>query len=84
MGLRQKLNNSILKDTSDYRYGRATHGYLPWKGPQPVFLAKGPDFRENVVLESGRLIDQTPTYAKILGVDLPHADGKPIEELISE
>ncbi len=65
-------------DLEDYRYGRATHGYLPGKGPQPVFLAKGPDFRENVTLKSGRLIDQAPTYAKLLGVELPRADGKPL------
>jgi predicted AlkP superfamily pyrophosphatase or phosphodiesterase len=67
-------------DSSDYRTGRATHGYLPEKGPQPVFLAKGPDFAENVVLGDGRLIDQAPTYAKLLGVELPHAQGRAIEE----
>ena len=55
----------------DYRYGRASHGYYPQKGPQPVFMAKGPDFEESAVLEKGRLIDQAPTYAKLLGVALP-------------
>ena len=69
-------------DSADYRYGRATHGYLPHKGPQPIFMAKGPDFNEGVVLEKGRLIDQAPTYAKLLGTELPHADGIPMEGLI--
>ena len=66
----------------DYRYGRASHGYYPQKGPQPVFMAKGPDFAESAVLEKGRLIDQAPTYAMLLGVELPDTDGTPIEEFV--
>ncbi len=69
-------------DTSDYRYGRATHGYLPHKGPQPIFVAKGPDFKENVVLPEGRLVDEAPTLAKLLGLELPSADGIPMSELL--
>ena len=66
----------------DYRYGQATHGYLPEKGIQPVFVAKGPDFRENVLLKEARLIDEAPTLAKLLGVSLDGADGKPLDELL--
>lgn len=68
----------------DYRYGRASHGYTPDKGPQPIFLAKGPDFAQNVVLENGRLIDEAPTYARILGVELSDTDGQAIEEFIKQ
>lgn len=66
----------------DYRYGRASHGYFPEKGPQPIFVVKGPDFAEGVIIENAELVDEAPTYAQILGVDLPDADGKPIMELI--
>lgn len=78
------INRPIVRnyDITDYRYGRATHGHLPFKGPNPIFLAKGPDFRENVVLENGQLIDEAPTYAKLLGVELKHADGKAVEEFL--
>jgi len=69
-------------DLSDYRFGRATHGYLPDKGPQPVFMAKGPDIQEGVTLERGHIIDEALTFAKILGIDLPDADGKPIDEIL--
>jgi predicted AlkP superfamily pyrophosphatase or phosphodiesterase len=69
-------------DSADYRYGRATHGHLPEKGPQPVFLCKGPDFKENVTLETGRLVDQAPTFAKLLGVSLPKADGISMDMLL--
>ena len=66
-------------DISDYRFGRATHGYIPDLGAQPVFVAKGPDFRENVTLPRGRVIDEAPTYAKLLGVVLQDADGSAMD-----
>lgn len=69
-------------DQEDYRRGRATHGHLPCKGPQPVFVAKGPDFRENVTLETCSLVDEAPTYARLLGVELPGADGRALEEFL--
>lgn len=71
-------------DISNYRFGRATHGYIPDLGPQPVFLAKGPDFREGVTLKRGRIVDEAPTYARILGVELPDADGKAMELFLKE
>jgi predicted AlkP superfamily pyrophosphatase or phosphodiesterase len=70
-------------DSSDYRYGRATHGYLPHKGPQPVLIAKGPQVRNGVVLENAHIIDEAPTYAKLLGVELPDAEGKAVTEILN-
>lgn len=69
-------------DFSDYRYGRATHGYLPEKGPQPILLAKGPDFAENVVVDYRHITDEGPTFAKLLGTSLPDADGTPIDAIL--
>lgn len=66
-------------DLTDYRFGRATHGYYPDLGPQPVFMAKGPDFKEGVTLDRGLIVDEAPTYAKLLGVELPEAQGKAME-----
>ena len=69
-------------DHTDYRYGRATHGHLPDLGPQPIFLAKGPSFREDVVLERRPIVDTTATFARILGLEMPRIDGKVMEELL--
>lgn len=69
-------------DIEDYRYGRATHGHLPDVGPQPVFSAKGPAFKENVTIETCNLVDQAPTYARVLGVELRDYDGRVLEEFI--
>ena len=80
----ESVTGSLVESfgNKDYRYGRASHGHLPEKGPQPIFMAKGPDFAEDVVIENGRLIDEAPTYAKVLGVDLPDTDGTPIMEFL--
>jgi predicted AlkP superfamily pyrophosphatase or phosphodiesterase len=69
-------------DVTDYRYGRATHGYLPDKGPQPILMANGPAVRKGVVLEKGDLVDEAPTFAGILGLELPDAEGKAIEDIL--
>jgi predicted AlkP superfamily pyrophosphatase or phosphodiesterase len=70
-------------DFSDYRYGRATHGHLPAKGPQPVLAAKGRGLRNNVALEERNVVDLAPTFAKLLNLSLPGTDGRCIEELLN-
>jgi predicted AlkP superfamily pyrophosphatase or phosphodiesterase len=69
-------------DSSDYRHGRATHGYLPEKGPQPFLLAKGPGIRDGAVLENAFLVDEAPTFARVLGLALPDTDGRILEEIL--
>jgi predicted AlkP superfamily pyrophosphatase or phosphodiesterase len=80
----EEWTRPIIKnlDTTDYRFGHATHGHNPDKGPQPVFIAYGPAIKEGVVLERRPTVDEAPTYAKILGVEMPWADGKPIDEIL--
>lgn len=69
-------------DDRDYRFGHATHGYLPDLGAQPVFAAQGPDFRENVVRNRGKVVDEAPTYARLLGVTLLDAEGQSMDEFL--
>lgn len=69
-------------DVSDYRSGRATHGHHPEKGPQPTMLGFGPHINAGAVLESGRLVDQAPTFARLLGFEMPDVDGKAIEAFV--
>ena len=58
-------------DSTDYRYGHATHGYLPDRGPQPVFLAWGPDVKPGVVLDRRPIVDAPCTMAALLGLEMP-------------
>ena len=70
-------------DLSDYRYGKATHGHNPDKGPQPIFFGFGKDIKEGVIIERRPTVDEAPTYAKILGVEMPGVDGTPIVEMLN-
>lgn len=52
------------------------HGHHPSKGPKPPFLAFGPDVKEGIVIESGDMLDECPTLAKLLGVQMEGLVGK--------
>ena len=69
-------------DGEDYKFGHATHGYLPEKGPQPVFIGFGPDIKKGVVLENGNVIDVASTCAELLGFTMENVDGKSIREIL--
>ncbi len=62
---------------------RGMHGSFSPTDVHNTLLASGPDFRENFTdtLPSGN-VDVAPTIAKILGVDLPQADGRPLLEAL--
>lgn len=65
----------------DYRYSRATHGYLPDKGPQPLFFVRNPFNNKRAIVENARVIDQMPTLAKMMDISIPEVDGRVIGEL---
>lgn len=67
---------------TDYRSGVATHGYLPEKGPRPVFYCKGSAVNDGIVIENALLIDEAPTIAAMLGLELPDIDGNVLREII--
>ena len=65
-----------------FRYGHSDHGHMPEKGPQPPMIVCGPDFRKGVRLASGKVVDEAPTFARVLGRELQRAQGKAIEEIL--
>ena len=67
---------------TDYRSGKATHGYFPEDGAQPVFIAAGPSFKPGAYVEQAQIIDEAPTIAHILGDSLPEAEGACLCELL--
>jgi len=81
----EATDGSIIKtiDISDYRLAHSTHGHNPEKGPQPPFMAMGPSFKKGASLETGNILNHAPTFAKVLGVELPDAKGKAVEEILN-
>lgn len=72
----------VKPDNSDYKFSVASHGHLPHKGPQPVFIVSGPDIRVGQVIHRRHIIDEAPTFAKILGFEMPDAKGSAIMEVL--
>ncbi|WP_462409797.1 alkaline phosphatase family protein [Neobacillus sp. Marseille-QA0830] len=66
----------------DKKYTVACHGYSPEKENYgTIFMAAGKGIHP-VTLPSIRLIDEGPTFARLLGLSLGDTDGKVIEELL--
>ncbi|MDD5603142.1 MAG: alkaline phosphatase family protein, partial [Eubacteriales bacterium] len=67
---------------NDYKFGRATHGYLPDKGPQPTLIAAGPSFRKGVELDRRPIVDIAPTLAAVIRAEMNDTDGAVIKEIL--
>lgn len=72
----------VTPDNTDYKFSITSHGHLPHKGPQPVFMIAGPDVKEGAVTERRHIIDEAPTFAALLHFDMPQATGKAMLELL--
>jgi predicted AlkP superfamily pyrophosphatase or phosphodiesterase len=71
------------EDVNTKRYTIAAHGYSPEKEKYTtVLIAAGKGIRKNTTISSMHLVDEGPTFARLLGLDLGDTDGKIIEELL--
>ena len=69
---------------ADHKYTLACHGYSPEKPDySTIFMAAGKGIRQKTIVPNARLIDEGPTLARLLGLDLGNTDGKIIEELLT-
>lgn len=69
-------------EPSDHRM-MATHGYHPDReNYQTFFMASGPGIRAGAVVEQMSLVDEGPTLARLVGVDLGTVDGHVINEIL--
>lgn len=73
----------INEEDSDYDYVKTSHGHRPHLGPQPVLMAKGPDFKENIVIRECSILDEVPTFAAVLGVEMEGLEGRCLHELLA-
>jgi predicted AlkP superfamily pyrophosphatase or phosphodiesterase len=69
--------------TADKKYTLACHGYSPEKENYgTIFMAAGKGIKP-ITLPRIRLIDEGPTFARLLGVNLGNTDGRVIEEILT-
>lgn len=58
------------------------HGHLPHQGGQPIFIAAGPAFVPGATTGRRNMLDEAPTFAKAIDLELADAEGTAIDELL--
>jgi predicted AlkP superfamily pyrophosphatase or phosphodiesterase len=78
------IKNITREDVKkEKKYTFACHGYSPEKPEySTILMAAGKGIRPKTTVPYARLIDEGPTLAKLLGVDLGDTDGRIIEDLL--
>ncbi|PLS07176.1 alkaline phosphatase family protein [Neobacillus cucumis] len=74
---------SKKESAADKKYTLACHGYSPEKENYGTILMAAGNGIQKITLPYIRLIDEGPTFARLLGVSLGNTDGKVIEELLT-
>ena len=64
---------------------KGSHGYSPFhKLMGATCVVGGAGIKDGIVLEEISNTDVAPTIAKILGVDMPSADGRALTEILEQ
>ena len=79
----------LVEDTRAYTSGKIcinNHGYNPnlKKDYETVFFAAGNMIKPGIWLKEMSLVDEGPTFAAILGLDMRDTDGRVIREILEE
>lgn len=72
----------VRRQDEDFRGYLGNHGHHPTQGNQPVFFAKGPAFVPEADGGRRQVIAEAPTFAKVIGVELPTATGTAMNDLL--
>ncbi|MFD1718868.1 alkaline phosphatase family protein [Georgenia deserti] len=73
----------LVKGEPDYPPPVGAHGHAPRHGGQPVFIATGPAFLPGLELGRRSMLDEAPTFAEVLGLDLPDAEGVAMSDALA-
>lgn len=66
----------------DYTFLISQHGHLPEQDIQAVFAMTGPDIAQGVRFTGCTVSDEAVTFAHLLGLELPDADGAVVSETL--
>ena len=73
----------VRRGDDDFPAYLGNHGHAPRHGGQPVFIGTGPDFAPGADAGRRGMLDEAPTFAALLGVELPAAEGVVLTELLA-
>ena len=61
---------------------KASHGHLPFRDETTTFIAAGPNVKQGVVVERSSMVNEAPTMAAMLQLEMDNIDGKIITDLL--
>ena len=67
---------------TDYTFLLSQHGHLPEQDIQAVFAMSGPDIEHGVKFDHCTVTDEAATFAHLLGLEFPEADGVAVTEIL--
>lgn len=70
------------RQPGDKKTGMATHGGSPKREELTTFFGAGPALRHTILPDSRPMVDEAPTMAAMLGLEMPGVDGAPILEIL--
>lgn len=77
------LDEITMEDVKEKRYTLASHGYSPEKDNYTtILMAMGKGIQTGKVIPYHHLVDEGPTFARLLGLHLGETDGSIIEALL--
>lgn len=65
-----------------WHHSVASHGYLPTRDETTTFLACGKNVKQGVVIERSSMLNEAPTMAAMLGLNMDDTDGVVWTEMI--
>ncbi|EWS79588.1 hypothetical protein BF93_12890 [Brachybacterium phenoliresistens] len=74
----------VRRGDEDFPALKGAHGHAPRHGGQPVLIAAGPAFESGADLGRRSMLDIAPTLARVLGLELPDAEGAVLAELLAD
>ncbi len=81
------MDGPLVEEVTEEKIGQpdyynAVHGYHPQKQDyETTLLISGPGIKRGKEVEMASLIDEAPTFAKILGFEMPKVEGKVIIDI---
>lgn len=66
----------------DYKFSIGSHGCLPFKPEHTLFVGSGPGFKKGEIIDRASMVDEAPTMAHLLGLEMVDIDGVVLEGIL--
>ena len=76
------LQECDVRVPGDHKIGAATHGGSPDREELTTLLAYGPGIKKGVIVPKADMVDEAPTMAGLLQLEMKDVDGRVLDEIL--